>query len=247
MKRLMNDFASQDLLLICRDYMPPGPPSALCGMFYIKSHCSNSSNQMNEEWILYTFPKSRIRSSTACEVVLCAVFLMSVLSYFTPLSLWAYVVIGGCVCMSFPCCKCDHSCLSQSQLRVCGTLMFCGRRVGWQHRLSVRWSWKTITVRSVIEHMRRFTHLRRDSDWKWQKIEKRDWNWMRVFLCCRNPLFSSPLSSLLLSSPLLHTQQPQCYDGSDVGLGGQTGSAPLPPLCAYVNGEAEKERGESYF
>lgn len=62
-----------------------------------------------------------------------------------------------------------------------------------------------------------------------------------------SPPFSSPLSSLLLSSPLLHTQQPQCYDGSDVGLGGQTGSAPLPPLCAYVNGEAEKERGESYF
>lgn len=49
-----------------------------------------------------------------------------------------------------------------------------------------------------------------------------------------------------LSSPPLHTQQPWCY-GSDAGLGGQTGSAPLPPLCAYVNGEAEKERGESYF
>lgn len=60
-------------------------------------------------------------------------------------------------------------------------------------------------------------------------------------------LLSPPLSStLLLSPPLSHTQQPQCY-GSDAGLGGQTGSAPLPPLCAYVNGEAEKERGESYF
>ncbi len=56
-----------------------------------------------------------------------------------------------------------------------------------------------------------------------------------------SPLLSSPL---LLSPPL--SQQPQCY-GSDAGLGGQTGSAPLPPLCAYVNGEAEKERGESYF
>lgn len=42
------------------------------------------------------------------------------------------------------------------------------------------------------------------------------------------------LLRLLLFFLLLHLPS--------AGLGGQTGSAPLPPPRAYVNGEAEKER-----
>lgn len=248
MKRLMNDFASQDLLLICRDYMPPGPPSALCGMFYIKSHCSNSSNQMNEAWILYTFPKSRIRSSTACEVVLCAVFLMSVLSYFTPLSLWAYVVIGGGVCMSFPCCKCDHSCLSQSQLRVCGTLMFCGRRGG-------------LTAQAVSEMIMKNHHCKK-CDWthaafhaseerqrlKMTKDRKERLKLNEGFPLLQepSPLFSSPLSSLLLSSPP-HPAAPvlwwiRCWAGWP-----DRKCSPPPSVCLCKRRSRERERGELFL
>lgn len=233
MKRLMNDFASQDLLLICRDYMPPSPPSALCGMFYIKSHCSNSSNQMNEEWILYTFPKSRIRSSTACEVVLWAVFLMSVLSYFS-----YSVTVFVSVCCHWGVCMHVISMLQmRPQLFVAVTVACVWHSyVLWEAGgLSVRWSWKTITVRSVIEHMRRFTHLRRDSDWKWQKIEKRDWNWMRVFLCCRNPLLPSPLLCPLFSSPLLFSTPSSPSVMMDQMLGWVARPEVLPsPLCVLM-------------
>lgn len=251
MKRLMNDFASQDLLLICRDYMPPGPPSALCGMFYIKSHCSNSSNQMNEEWILYTFPKSRIRSSTACEVVLCAVFLMSVLSYFS-YSVTVFVSVcchwGGCMHV-----------ISMLQMRP---QLFVAVTVACVWHSYVLWEAGGLTAQAVSEMIMKNHHCKK-CDWthaafhaseerqrlKMTKDRKERLKLNEGFPLLQEPSppFSSPLSSLLLSSPLLHTQQPQCYDGSDVGLGGQTGSAPLPPLCAYVNGEAEKERGESYF
>lgn len=249
MKRLMNDFASQDLLLICRDYMPPGPPSALCGMFYIKSHCSNSSNQMNEEWILYTFPKSRIRSSTACEVVLCAVFLMSVLSYFSySVTVFVSVCCHWGVCMHV---------ISMLQMRP---QLFVAVTVACVWHSYVLWEAGGLTAQAVSEmknhHCKKcdWTHAAFHASEERQRLkmtkdrkERLKLNEGFPLLQEPSPPFSSPLSSLLLSSPLLHTQQPQCYDGSDVGLGGQTGSAPLPPLCAYVNGEAEKERGESYF
>lgn len=150
--------------------------------------------------------------------------------------------LGGCVCMSFPCCKCDHSCLSQSQLRVCGTLMFCVRRVGWQHRLSVRWSWKTITVRSVIEHMRRFMHLRRQR-LKMTKDRKERLKLNEGFPLLQEP--SPPFSSPLSSSP--HPAAPvlwwiRCWAGWP-----DRKCSPPPSVCLCKRRSRERERGELFL
>lgn len=233
MKRLMNDFVSQDLLLICRDYMPPGPPSALCGMFYIKSHCSNSSNQMNEEWIPYTFPKSRIRSSTACEVVLCAVFLMSVLSYFTPLSLWAYVVIGG---------GCMHV-ISMLQMRP---QLFVAVTVACVWHSYVLWEAGGLTAQAVSEMIMK-NHHRKKCDWthaafhaseERQRLKMTKDRKERLKLNEGFPLLqesSSPLLCPLFSSPLLFSTPSNPSVMMDQMLGWVARPEVLPsPLCVLM-------------
>lgn len=65
-------------------------------------------------------------------------------------------------------------------------------------------------------------------------------------------LHSYPLlSSSVLSSPsrscrLTPSRRVMCY-GSDAGLGGQTGSAPLPPVCLCKRRSREKERPELFL